>query len=349
MTFQEIIAKIGKGQKGAKHLSAEEAQFAMNFLLEGKASPYQVGAFLISLRIKEESPEELTAFTLAARSYLHSDLKRISQFPEEVLDLPFYAGKKNSFHVGIPASFIMAGAGLKVVMHGDPDPPGRTSKSMILHSLGWDKQTPLKDRLDFFQTAGWCYLEIDQIHPSFKNFLDLRNEIGLRSVFHTIARFLNPLNAANQIIGVSHPKSFEKIGESMKLLGVDQGIVIRGLEGESEANLSGPLDGMRLDHGTLSKMNLDPATLGLLPIQRSEIEIDDVASEAKGAVEILEGRQLGDKRMMSLWNAAIGLHLSGIEETLKESYFTAKDSLDSGNALKIFKEMKNHQPITRRS
>ena len=348
MTLQEIISKIGKGQKGAKHLTVEESEFAMNALLEGKASPYQIGAFLIALRVKEESPEELAAFTRSARATLHPDLGNFKTHPDEILDLPFYAGKKSSFHVGISSSFIMAGAGLKVVLHGDPNPPGRTSKSMVLNSLGWDSRLPLSDRLDFFQSMGWSYLDVSQIHPSVKNFLDLRNELGLRTVFHTLARFLNPLRAANQIIGVSHPKSFEKIGETLKMLGISRGLVIRGLEGESEANLSGPVEGIRIDRESISRVQLDPAPLGLSPLKRSGVEIMDVSGEGTRVEKILDGSNQGDPRSLSLWNAAIGLYLAGKSETLDKGYLSAKESLDSGKGFKILSAIKNQETLIRR-
>ncbi|MBI3593812.1 MAG: anthranilate phosphoribosyltransferase [Nitrospirae bacterium] len=349
MTFQEIIAKIGKGQKGAKNLNREEAEFAMKLLLEGKPSPYQVGAFLISLRIKEESPEELTIFTRLVRSAFYPDLKSMIVNPHELIDLPFYAGKKSSFHVGIPASLIMAGAGLKVVLHGDPTPPGRTSKSMILDVMGWKNQLTLKERIECFQETGWSYLDITQIHPSVKTFLDLRMEIGLRSVFHTLARFLNPFNAASQIVGVSHPKSFEKIAEAMKMLGISRGLVIRGLEGESEAGLSGPVEGLLLDQGNITKIKLDPALLGIPPVNRTEIEIRDPLSEALTAEKILDGSDGGDKKSLSLWNACIGLYLSGKAESMEKAYSQARESLESGKAFKILKIFKNKklQPIRR--
>jgi anthranilate phosphoribosyltransferase len=339
MTFQEIIAKIGKGQKGARDLTGEEAAFAVTHLLENKASPYQVGAFLIALRIKEETPEELLIFARHCQKSLHPLLSQLNTDPSETLDLPYYAGKKHSFHAGIAASIVMAAAGLKVVSHGDPTPPGRTSKSMVLAQLGWEPRLPLKQRIDFFGETGWTYLDISQIHPHIKGFLDSRNEIGLRSVFHTLARFLNPAGAANQIIGVSHPKSFHKIGEAVQGLGASRALIIRGLEGESEAPLSGPVEGVCLGQGSLSKIQLDPAPLGLAPVRRSEIEIRDVPSEARTVEHILDGCEGKDKTALVLWNASIGLYVSGKAATLEKGYQRSKESLESGKALSLLKKI----------
>ncbi|MBI3351204.1 MAG: anthranilate phosphoribosyltransferase [Nitrospirae bacterium] len=340
MTFQELIAKIGKGQKGAKDLTAEEAEFAITGLLEEKASPYQVGAFLISLRIKEETPEELAVFTRACKRSLHPLIQSFQVRAGETLDLPFYAGKRTSFHVGLPASLVMAGAGLNVVLHGDPNPPLRISKSMVLAYLGWRQALSLKERLEFFTETGWTYLDIAQIHPGIKRFLDLRNEIGLRSIFHTIARLLNPLEASSQIIGISHPKSYEKIAEAVRALGVSNALVVRGLEGESEENLSGPVEGIIVNPGSHSKTHLEPSPLGLTPIRRSEIEMKDPEAEARITEEILEGKGGKDRTALTLWNASIGLFISGKAKTLQEAYVRSKKSLESGEALQILKAIK---------
>ena len=234
----------------------------------------------------------------------------------------------------------MAGAGLNVVLHGDPNPPSRISKSMVLAYLGWRPALSLKERLQFFRETGWTYLDIAQIHPGIKRFLDLRNEIGLRSIFHTIARLLNPLEASSQIIGISHPKSYEKIAETVRALGVSNALVVRGLEGESEENLSGPVEGIIVNPGTLSRTQLEPSPLGLTPIRRSEIEIKDPESEARITEEILKGKGGKDRTALTLWNASIGLFISGKAKTLQEAYGQSKKSLESGEALQILKAIK---------
>ncbi|MBI1824570.1 MAG: hypothetical protein HYR80_10725, partial [Nitrospirae bacterium] len=152
-----------------------------------------------------------------------------------------------------------------------------------------------------------------------------------------------------QIVGVSHPKSFEKIAEAMKMLGISRGLVIRGLEGESEAGLSGPVEGLLLDQGNITKIKLDPALLGIPPVNRTEIEIRDPLSEALTAEKILDGSDGGDKKSLSLWNACIGLYLSGKAESMEKAYSQARESLESGKAFKILKIFKNKklQPIRR--
>ena len=346
MILQDLIAKIGKGQKGARDLSREEAEWAMRHLLEGKASPYQVGAFLISLRVKEESPEELAAFVRVAESALDPAFRFHDLDLSDSLDLSFYAGKRNTFHVGLASSFIQAGAGAKVILHGDPDPPARMSKSAVLSRLGWDPRLPSGDRTAFFRENGWTYFDISQFHPVMKNFLDLRKEIGLRSVFHTVARFLNPLCASARMIGLSHPRSFEKIGDAAVRIGAKRALIFRGLEGESEAGLTGPLEAVQVDPAGFRRIRIDPASLGLNPVSRTATEIGDSDSEVQTLRRILDGTDQGDKRALALWNAALGLWIGTGGNSLESSFHRAARSLESGKALQIMSLLETSQITT---
>lgn len=336
MTFQALIAKIGKGQKGSQDLTPEEAAFAAEALLSGKATPLQAGAFLVALRIKEETVDELAAFTKTCRRSLHPALRAYQSAPQrrDLIDLPFYAGKKSSFHVGISASFLMAAAGLKVALHGDPNPPGRTSKSEVLSRLGWTPDISLEKRLQTLEKEGWAWFDISQIHPDLKRLLDLRNELGLRSVFHTVARLINPLNGAAQIVGISHPKSFQKAGETLSAIGTSHGLIIRGLEGESELNLSGPVEAMLVNGKNVTHAQLDPLILHLPPVQKEKILIQDLESEAGTVEKILQGTAEESQINLALWNAAAGLYVSRRTDTLKKGFEEVKTALLSGEAFK---------------
>ncbi|HXN06068.1 MAG TPA: hypothetical protein VN944_03265, partial [Nitrospiria bacterium] len=248
------------------------------------------------------------------------------------IDLSFYAGKKNSFHVGISASFLMAAAGLKVALHGDPNPPGRTSKSEVLSRLGWTPDISLEKRLQTLEKEGWAWFDISQIHPALKRMLDLRNELGLRSVFHTVARLINPLNAAAHIVGISHPKSFQKVGETLSAIGDSYGLIIRGLEGESELNLSGPVEGMLVNGKHVVRAHFDPSILHFPPVRKERILLQDLVTEAGTVEKILQGTADENLINMALWNAAAGLYVSRKTDSLKRALEMVKNALFSGEA-----------------
>ena len=133
MPIQDLIAKIAKGQKASKDLTWEESKQAMKALIEGAATPAQVGAFLMAMRFKMESVTELAAFTAAARQYV---LPLAVSRDLALVDVPSYAGKQDTFHALIAASFVAASAGAAVLMHGYDGVPGRPGSAGVLKALG---------------------------------------------------------------------------------------------------------------------------------------------------------------------------------------------------------------------
>jgi glycosyl transferase family protein with helical bundle domain len=133
LSMQQLIAKIAKGHKTAKDLTWEEAKQAMRLIIEGAATPAQIGAFLVAMRFKAESVTELAAFTATARQYVPP-----IPIPSglSVVDVPTYAGKQETFHVIIPAAIVAASAGAVILMHGSEGPPDRRGTSPILQGLG---------------------------------------------------------------------------------------------------------------------------------------------------------------------------------------------------------------------
>jgi len=131
--MQTLIAKVGKGEKGAKDLTHDEAKEAMRLLLEGVATPAQVGSFLVAMRIKSESVSELAAFTAVAREYAPP----LPMPPDlGLVDIPTYAGKQDSWHVLLPAAIVAAAAGVPILLHAYDDVPGRLATATVAAHLG---------------------------------------------------------------------------------------------------------------------------------------------------------------------------------------------------------------------
>ena len=206
--MQTLIAKVGKGEKGAKDLTHDEAKEAMRLLLEGVATPAQVGSFLVAMRIKSESVSELAAFTATAREYA-------PPLPVPpglgVVDIPTYAGKQDSWHVLLPAAIVAAAVGVPILLHGYDDVPGRLATATVAARLGIPTDLDPKQAADYLVKNGLAYLDIGLYHPLVFRFLEMRKELGVRSFFQPVSRMLNPARARASIIGMSHPPYFEKI------------------------------------------------------------------------------------------------------------------------------------------
>lgn len=228
--FAEFVRILGKGKRGARGLTREEARAAMTLLLEGKVEDTQLGAFLMLLRHKEESAEELAGFTEALRTHLQAPSIAVD------LDWPSYAGKKRHLPWYLLAAKCLANSGIRILMHGGgAHTAGRLYTEQLLALLDiplcrdWQAVADSLDqqRLAFFPLQDWA--------PQLQRMIDLRNTLGLRSPIHSLARVLNPLGARCGLQSIFHPGYQAVHREASRLLG-DHALVIKGDGGEIEVN-----------------------------------------------------------------------------------------------------------------
>ncbi|EWC40106.1 glycosyl transferase family protein [Stutzerimonas stutzeri] len=228
--FAVYVRILGKGKRGARDLTRDEAREAMGMLLDGKVEDAQLGAFLMLLRHKEESAEELAGFTDAVR-------ERVQAPPIAVdLDWPSYAGKKRHLPWYLLAAKCLAANGVRILLHGGgAHTAGRIYTEQQLELLGiphcedWQQVGAALDqnRLAFIALGAWM--------PVLQRMIDMRNLLGLRSPIHSLARLLNPLGARCGLQSIFHPGYQDTHRQASTLLG-DHAIVIKGEGGEIEMN-----------------------------------------------------------------------------------------------------------------
>lgn len=339
MLMQEIIAKIAKGQKASKDLTWDEAKRAMKALIEGEATPAQVGAFLVAMRIKMESVTELASFTAAARSYVAP-----VPIPRElgVVDLPSYAGKQDTFHALAGAAIVAAAAGASILMHGYDGIPGRPGNAGVLKALGVPIDLEPKIAADVVTRHGFAYLDIALYHPPLYKFLEMRQELGVRNVFHPIARLLNPARAASQVVGLTHPPHFEKTAEALSMLGTPRALVVRGVEGDPELSLAMVTRVLELRDERITPLVLSPKDAGLslgasremagFPLEHRDRETDLLR-------RILHNQLQGGQRDWVLLNAALLLYAAGKGASLAGCLPMAQRAIESGAAARRLEEL----------
>ncbi|MFF3703849.1 MULTISPECIES: glycosyl transferase family protein [Pseudomonas] len=228
--FAQFVRILGKGKRGARGLTREEAREAMGMLLDGKVEQTQLGAFLMLLRHKEESPEELAGFTEAVR-------QRVQAPPIAVdLDWPSYAGKKRHLPWFLLAAKCLAKNGVRILLHGGgAHTAGRLYTEQVLEQVqiplcrDWASVASALDEhcIAFIPLQDWA--------PRLQHMIDLRNTLGLRSPIHSLARVLNPLRARCGLQSIFHPGYQAVHREASRLLG-DTAIVVKGDGGEIEIN-----------------------------------------------------------------------------------------------------------------
>lgn len=337
--FSQFIAKIGKGQKASKDLTWEEAKQAMRLLVEGQATPTQIGAFLLAMRVKMESITELAAFTSAAREYV-PPLPVPRRLP--LVDLPTYAGKQDTFHVSVGAAIVAAAAGASILMHGHEGIPGRPGTVEVLAKLGLPTDLPPKQVAEEVTAKGFAYLDISLYHPPVGRFLDLRRELGVRSLFHPVAKMLNPARAVSQVIGLSHPPYFEKTAEALLMLGSKRALVIRGSEGEPELSIASATKVLEVREERITPLTLAPKDAGL-PLGSFQTMAGfppgQLDQEAALLRRILHREVPGGQRDWVILNAAMLLYAAGKAASIAAGVPVAQQAMDSGAAARKLAEL----------
>lgn len=330
--MQHLLAKVAKGQKTSKDLTWEEAKQAMRLMIEGTATPAQVGAFLIAMRFKSESVTELAAFTATARQYVPPVPVRAGL---GVVDVPVYAGKRETFHAIIPAAIVAAAAGAVFLLHGVDGPPDRRGISSVLKLLGIPVDLTAKLVGAELEKKGLAYLDLALYHPPVSRFLEMRQELGVRNVFHPVARMLNPARATSQVIGLSHPPYFEKTMEALRMLSCPRALVIRGVEGDPELSIGNSTRLLELKDERITPFTFQPKDAGLtmatfremagFPVEQREREADLIK-------RLLANEIQGGQRDWVLLNAAMLLYAAGKGTSISGNLEIARRALESGQA-----------------
>lgn len=231
--FAQYVRILGKGKRGSRGLSQAEAFDSMSMILQDQVEPEQLGAFLMLLRYKEETPEELTGFVKAVRQEEGFEQPPINL--EVDLDWATYAGKKRHQAWYLLVALLLSQQGYKVFMHGAKGhTAGRVYSEDLLVELGLQPAQSWQQVEQQLQQSNFSFMSLAQLSPKLNAVINLRNILGLRSPVHTLTRLLNPTHAKHTIDGVFHPAYGPLHQQTALLLGQPRSLTIRGDGGEAE-------------------------------------------------------------------------------------------------------------------
>lgn len=231
--FAEFVKILGKGKKGSRPLTQDEAYRAMSMILADDVEPIQLGAFLMLMRVKEETAEELAGFVQAARESFNIPDHSI----RVDLDWSSYAGKRRHLPWFLLSTLLLAENGVRIFMHGaGGHTQGRIYTHHVLKYLGLQYATTVEKAISQIEHKNFSYLSLEYFCPKLFEMINLRPLMGLRSPVHTLVRLLNPLNAEHSIQGIFHP-SYRQVHQKAALLIHQPSMaVLKGEGGETERN-----------------------------------------------------------------------------------------------------------------
>ena len=317
------------GLLAGRSLSEDEAAAAMAEIMDGNASPAQIAGFVVALRAKGETVDEVVGLVKTMRAFSEKVV-----VPGEVLDTCGTGGDRTgTFNVSTAAAFVCAGAGVKVAKHGNRAASSRCGSADVLEALGVkidlapDAVTACIDRAGI----GFCFAP--HFHPAMRHAGPTRRDLGVATIFNFLGPLTNPAGATRQALGVSDPKMVEPMVEALHRLGSRRVIAFHGDQGLDELSTSGPSQVFELNEGKTSRWTIDPSELGLERAPLEAVAGGSAEQNARAIRSVLDGEP-GPKRDIVLLNAAAGLLAAGRGADMKSSFGLAADSVDSGGALR---------------
>jgi anthranilate phosphoribosyltransferase len=319
--LQKLIAR--------QNLSEAEAGEAFDLIMNGEATPAQLGAFLVALRLKGETIEELAG---ASRS-----MRRHAVFVDPrgkpVVDTCGTGGDSlGTFNISTTAAFVVAGAGVPVAKHGNRSITSQCGSADVLAELGVNLEVTPDVMEDCIHEVGIGFLFAPKLHPAMKHAMGPRKELGFRTIFNLLGPLANPAGAKCQVLGVFAPELTEMFAEVLKRLGSRRVFVVHGQDGMDEITITGTTRISELRDGSIRTYNFDPLSVMEDYAPLSTLAGGDPVANAKITRAILEG-EAGPRRDIVCLNAAAGLIAGGKAVDFEEGFKLAGQSLDSGNAL----------------
>lgn len=329
-----IREAINKAVSGL-HLDENEAGAVMDIIMEGEATPAQIAALLIALRLKGETVEEITGFARVMRS----KATPIHTRHETVVDTCGTGGDGvNTFNISTAAALVVAGCGVPVAKHGNRSVSSRCGSADVLEALGINIGLTPAQKEECLDRIGIAFLFAPALHGAMKHAAGPRREIGVRTVFNVLGPLTNPAGANAQVLGVYSSDLVPKLAGVLARLGTKGAFVLHGAGGADEITPAGPAHVCRVSGGKVQNFELDPLEFG---IKRAPLETLRGGSPPENAAiinSILSGEK-GPRRDAVVLNAALALVASENADSIGDALKTASQSIDSGGALKKLRDL----------
>ncbi len=321
-----------------KDLSAERMQEVMMQIMEGRATPAQIGAILTALRMKGENAAEITGAARVMRQKARAISPRLSP-GEPLVDIVGTGGDMSgTFNVSTTASFVAAGAGLKVAKHGNRSVSSRSGSADLLEALGVNLDVAPSVVERCVEETGLGFLFAPKLHPAMKNVIGPRREMGIRTIFNVLGPLTNPAGADVELMGVYDRGLCEKLAEVLGNLGTKRAWVVHGHGGMDELSISGPSLVAQWNGSQVETFETAPSDFGLKEAQLQDVMGGGPKENARICLSILEGEK-GPKRDMVVMNAAAAIYIAKGVKDLKEAAQLAQESIDSGRARQVLSNL----------
>jgi anthranilate phosphoribosyltransferase len=320
-------------------LSGPEAGAVLAEILDGAASPAQIAAFVIALRMKGETVEELAGMVEAML-----DAAEVVPVPAGIdpVDTCGSGGSPTrrvaAFNVSTIASFVIAGAGAKVCKHGGRAATATSSSADLLEALGVVIELGPEGVARCLDEAGMAFCFAPRFHPAMRHAGPTRRELGVPTVFNFLGPLANPARVRRQVLGVSDPAMADKAAGVLLARGAERALVVHGHDGLDELTTLTTSSVIELRDGELRTYTVDPVALGVAHDDSSAVRGGDTAANVELTRRVLDGERIGHRDLVLL-NAAAGLVAAGVADDLAAGIEAGADAIDQGRAAGVLDEL----------
>lgn len=331
---REAIDRVVRGVD----LTEEEMLRVMEAIMDGRASPAQIGAFITALRMKGETIDEITG---AARCMRKKALPIHVPSDRPLVDTCGTGGDRSStFNISTTTAFVVAAAGAQVAKHGNRSVSSRCGSADVLERLGVRIDLQPDDVGRSIEEAGIGFLFAPLFHGSMKHAAAPRREVGIRTIFNILGPLTNPARARFQLLGVYDGQLCETLAHVLTRLGTQRAMVVHGLDGLDEITVTTQTQVSEVRGDRVESYLLDPREYGIDLHPADHLQGGDAGENARTTQGILAGDIRGARRDIVLINAAASLHVSGLAGTIGEGVDMSREAIDSGAALRKLEQLR---------
>lgn len=328
--LKPLLAKAASGQT----FTADEAEEAFSIIMSGAATPAQIGAFLMALRIRGETVAEITGAVRVMRAKVlpvHA--------PEGAIDIVGTGGDAaGTFNISTAAALVVAGAGVPVAKHGNRALSSKCGAADVLAELGVNLDAPIPLIEQAIREAGIGFLMAPRHHSAMRHVGGPRVELGFRTIFNLLGPLSNPAGVKRQFTGAFAREWIKPMAEVLGALGSERAWVVHGADGLDELTTTGPTFVAELAGGRVQTFEVRPEDAGLPRAAARDLKGGDRVTNAAAMVQVLSG-EAGPLRDVTLFNAAAALIVAGRCEKLKDGVALAAESIDQGRARQALKRL----------
>ena len=318
----EAIDRLARGED----LDSDAAARVLREIMEGNAAEAETAAFLIGLRTKGETVQEIAGLAATMR-----ELALPVRARGDLVDTAGTGGGRPTFNVSTTAALIAAGAGCRVAKHGNRSATSQCGSADVLEALGARIDLEPDDVAACIEEIGFGFMFAPKHHSAMRHVVPVRKALGVRTIFNFLGPLTNPAGAKRQVIGVSDPARIETLALALAELGTESALVVSSADGLDELSVSGTTRVVELKDGELTAYDVSPEQVGLEPAGDGAVAAGTPDQNARVLHDVLGG-QPGTERSLALFNAGAAIYVGGLADSLAAGVERAQEAIDSGAA-----------------